>query len=359
MEFPKLKLPSDNYSVSQSIQDKKRMGSFADLFYTINRRYRQNHPVSYASYGPESLATKRNACSKINEYHEKMRCNLDLEMQEVILERNGVIDSWPDSSDGATTFDEIYPFMFDYFGEDYVASKSGKIHRKSTELIYQNHYHFPNTKEYHSLQREKDKLKQNVNEAKKRGDGAIVGFISLLLAIYLLLGLFIVVSQMFFHLGDKIFEPLYEINSQLALWANLPYTLYLIVVEFCGDSGNALIVCSGILLACYVFGVLYFLSIYSTCKSNTKARKEAKKALNALINSDHYKQVVSENEKLRKLNEEMAEQWHRAWFEWVCKAKGCVREVDDAYTKEFFDNFKEKVDNTDFNELIRKEKAKR
>ncbi|MGN1344744.1 MAG: hypothetical protein ACI4U3_09195 [Traorella sp.] len=322
MEFLKLELPSSEYNIEQSIQDKKQAGSFANQFYTVIRQYRYDNPVNYASYGKESLSTKNNACESINKYYDKIRCNIDLEMQKFIHERNGKIDSWPDSSDGVTTFKEIYPFLFDYFKDEYTVSKSGEIHRKSDQLIYQNHYHFPNTEEYNSLQDEKEKLKCNVKKAKEKGDGRFVSFISLLVAIYLLYGIFLIVSQILLHLGDKIFEFICEINGTAAILSSIPYTIYYYVIESSSDSRNFMIGCTILLLAFCLFGVLYFLSIYNTCKDNAKERKQAKKALNTFLNSDHYKQVTSENEKLRKLNEEMAEQWHKAWFEWICKVKG-------------------------------------
>ena len=37
--------------------------------------------------------------------------------------------------------------------------------------------------------------------------------------------------------------------------------------------------------------------------------------------SGRYDRIVEESKELCKPNEELAEEWHRAWFEWVCSLK--------------------------------------
>lgn len=49
--------------------------------------------------------------------------------------------------------------------------------------------------------------------------------------------------------------------------------------------------------------------------------------MKSLVNSDEYKQIVSENNRLGKNNEFMAEQWHQAWFEWVCNTYHSSKEA--------------------------------
>lgn len=78
--------------------------------------------------------------------------------------------------------------------------------------------------------------------------------------------------------------------------------------------------------------------------------------MKSLVNSDEYKQIVSENNRLRKNNEFMAEQWHQAWFEWVCSTYHSSKEAESEYEKEFMNDLGKQIQKTDFNESIKKNK---
>ncbi|MDO4474923.1 MAG: hypothetical protein Q4B75_09785 [Eubacteriales bacterium] len=358
MTFPKLTLPPKDYSLRQAYADKERAGSFASWFDTAVIRFRADDYIHYGVYEDSSdMAKKRKACEAVNKSYNDMRRCIDQHVQEAILNHDGVIDSWCDSCDDTINEAEGCLFAFDYFGEDYTITGSGTAARKSNALIYRNEYVYHNTEAYEKFQKEKDHLKNEYQLAKQAGDAGGIAFLSLVCLIYMIFQVVLIVGDLLFHLGSAIYDPLYELWGSVAMLLNTPYTIYVIIADTQAESTKFMVIFLAILLGACLIAILYLFVVYMNCRENAQKRRRAKRALNALVNSAEYRQVVAENEKLRKLNEEMAETWHRAWFNWVRSIKYAAKvPVDKKVEKEFMGNLKKNVDKADFAELINRKK---
>ena len=153
--------------------------------------------------------------------------------------------------------------------------------------------------------------------------------------------------------------------------AALPYALYSIILGiFDGLSDPMSIFCIVLLLGACLIGMLACFACFRSCNTAAKALKQAKKELNRLVKSADYIKTAAENRELRKKNEDLAEQWHRAWYQWVCSTKKAAADAQEDWPEEVRANiemmrksfnqdaFKKQVDNADFNELLRQEKQK-
>lgn len=185
-----------------------------------------------------------------------------------------------------------------------------------------------------------------------------MSILSLIGIIYMAFSIVLIPGDLFFHLGNVIFDPIYEWSGTLGMISSIPYVIYLIIMGIFDNNimDKAAIVSVGFLIILCLFGFICLYVYYSTCKKNSNNVKKAKKALKSLVNSDEYKQIVSENNRLRKNNEFMAEQWHQAWFEWVCSTYHSSKEAESEYEKEFMNDLGKQIQKTDFNESIKKNK---
>lgn len=329
-EFPTLKLPPKDYSMEDAFFDKREKGSFANRLCTVMKEYSESNKASYSYKESDGIREKKEKiCSAVNRHYNDMRCRIDQEMQAYLLEHDGNVDSWDDSTDDLISKAEDCLFVFDYFGEDYKILHSGEAKRKSSRLVYRNQYQFPGTEPYNSAERRRRVLETDVRKAREAGDGGFVRLLCLAGMIYLMVGMLAILGDLLFHLGSVTIDLLYEKNSTLGILVSIPYTVYSLIVGIFGEFGKMEIFFIVILLGACLFGFLYLLDYFKTCSKNAKALKKAKKALDSLIKSDEYRQTVSENDRLRRQNEELAEQWHRAWYAWVCSIKKSAAEATD------------------------------
>lgn len=356
MEFPTLKLPSKDYSMLHSFSDRWEAGSFSGRLSTVIREYQKTHSITYDYKESDGISQrKEKMCSAVNSYYDDLRGRVDEEMQAYILEHDGRIDSWGDSAGETVSSDEGCSFVFDYFGADYRITRSGEAVRKSPKPVYRNQYRFPGTDAYNSAEDERRSLEFGVKKAKEAGDGRFVAFLCLVGMLYLLLGMLLVLGDILFQLGSAIIDPIYEINTALGMLVSLPYTLYALIAGIFGEAGEMRIFLVVILLGACLIGFFWLLSGFKTCSEYAKALKKAKKALNCLIKSAEYKRIVAENDRLRRLNTELAEQWHRAWYDWVCTVKRSPADAAglDPSTRAVLNELGEQVGSLDFNELLR------
>lgn len=362
MEFPKLNLPPKDYSLLDSFADRNQSSTFAGKLYSVMTAYQKEHRarLTYESYDTQKQL-KEKACSTVNAYYKEMRCKIDEEMQAYILEHDGNIDSWSDS-DGDTVlrYENVgdAQFVFDYFGEDFTVTFSGNVARKSSKLIYQNHYRFPGTKKYLEAEEKRKQLENSVKNEKDTGGRAsmVLGLIGFL---YLLFGILSILGDMLFGWDGALYTFI-EANTStgIAILAGLPYVMYILIVGIFGELTDSMVVFfMVILLGACLIGMLFCFSYFSSGRKNVKALKLAKKELNRWIKSADYKKIAAENEELRKKNEDLAEQWHRAWYHWVCSIRDSAAEARTEEMKAFNDAFKEVVENTDFNALLKQKKG--
>ncbi|MGN0479453.1 MAG: hypothetical protein ACI4GO_08455 [Hominenteromicrobium sp.] len=366
MELPKLTFPPKTYSVSDSIKDQKRTSSFAwKLSAEIAAHDRKSWIDAQNAVNKKKLMP--DACKKVNEHYKRIRGQIDQGMQAYILEHDGQIDSWADSA-GETVLRhqdvESAAFVFDYFGEDYVDSSSGKAARKSSGLVYRNEYRFPGTEQYNKLEPEWERLNESVKKA-KAGCAALSGLLSLIGAVYLLFGIVSVLGDILFGFG-RVLDPIIEasdISMSISLIAALPYILYALIVGIAGEVSDPMaIFCIVLLLGACLIGMLFCFSFFKSYRKDAKALKRAKNELHQFMVSTDFKRIAAENEALCKKNEDLAEQWHRAWYRWVCSikdaAKVAPKETYEIIMDAFSSDFEKKVASADLNALIKKEKEK-
>ena len=364
MDLPKLTLPPKTYSVSDSIKDQERASTFAGELSAVISAYDRRHQAQAQDAVDKKVLTS-DACKKVNEHYKKMRGQIDQEMQTYILEHDGQIDSWADSAgEEVLRYRDVESaaFVFDYFGEDYAVSSSGKVARKSSGLVYRNAYSFPGTEAYNELEPEWHQLDDSFRKAKAACSKSS-GLLSLIGLLYLLFGIVSVLGDILFGFGS-VLDPIIEasdLSRSISIIAALPYILYsLIVGIFGGVSDRMAIFCIALLLGACLIGLLFCLSCFGQYRKNAKVRKRAKKELNAFMTRTDFKRIAAENEALRKKNEDLAEQWHRAWYRWVCSikdsAKVAPKEAYEVVMDAFKSDFEEKVASTDFNALLKQKK---
>lgn len=369
MEFPKLKLPPKGYSRAQAYDDCEKSGTFAGRLHSVMNRYEENNveKLTY-SRGAGERAIKQKACALANDHYDSLRRYIDQEMQEYILEHDGQIDSWADSTgDIEVSYYKGTRFRFDYFGADYAVSSFKKVGRTSSKLVYRNRYRFPGTEEYNEAASQREKLEEKVRDAKK-ATSTFSWIISLIGFLYCAYGVLSILGEIFFGIGEAIAAmyqsgvdgegALASVQTLVGFIIVLPVGLQALIEEIAGEIDSSGIFCTVLLIGACVVGALFCLSAFWEYNGAAKNLKRAKKELAVLLKSPGYRKTVAENDALRKSNEELAEQWHRAWYDWVCGIKDKAAEAD---TDEVFDKadeafqqaFQEKVANTDFNELLR------
>ncbi|HIT34002.1 MAG TPA: hypothetical protein IAC31_05175 [Candidatus Faecousia intestinigallinarum] len=359
MEFPKLSLPPKDYSLSDSLADKQQSATFAGKFYSVITAYQKEHSarLTYTNCDAQKQL-KENACSTINAYYREMRCKIDEEMQAYILEHHGKIDSWSDSGgDTVLRYKQVVDaqFAFDYFGEDFAVTSSGKIARKSSKLIYQNCYRFPGTKEYLAAEEKRKQLKDRVKTEKNKGGRSSL-LLSLIGFLYLLFNILFILGDMFFSCTGALDEFINS-NMGIAFLAAMPYVLYSLILGIFGElSRDMFLFFTVILLGACLIGMLLCFFCFRNSSKNVKTLKQAKKELNRWIKSADYKKIVAENEELRKKNMDLAEQWHRAWYHWVCGIKDSAEEGWTEEVEVFKNALKELAEKTDFNALLKQKK---
>lgn len=337
MEFPKLKFPPENYDHRSSLKlDKNYKPTFALKYYSAYaesfKEQKDKLRLNAMQDSPEEKAKK--ACSFMNREHKNIRCAIVQKMQEYLLQKNGVIDSWPNSCSLSTiSFKEIpgVSFQFDFFGAEYQTDGKGHIERSSSKPIFHNDYRFPGTEAYRNMMEKKTLMEKRVQEGRIKGD-KIKRFFVFLAFLYCIYAVLAILGDAFWGFGNTLLSmrPLGPVDENVGsvllnfgwLLLALPVYVYQFLQSVCGDiSGVLAVICTIVLIgACLLgaFGCQKYLSFYRKDKREyTKAKKE----LRQLLSSQEYSSVMKENEELEKGYQAMAEEWLREWFRWVCRTK--------------------------------------
>lgn len=335
MEVTKLKLPPKEYRFMDSFLAEKRAGTFAHTFRAalaeIEDSPEGDLTVNYNRGGSkEDIANE--VCRTVNTYHDKLREKLDLKMQEYLLAHNGVIDSWPDpASLVSRTFTRTgkTPFVFDYFGEDYVSDEFGDVARRSPDLIYRNAYKYPAKKPLQALLEKSQSLQQDA-AAGKQNRAILPRLGYTLIFLYCVFGIISILGEVFWGRGQALVdwpnawgmeEGAWLLAAEI-LWlvVTLPLRLYLFVLEFF-PLDILHVIAPLAFLGFLLFWVYIFGSILLEMSKLSRKGRKAQKKLNALPASLEYQQASQEEEEEKRVieyNEKLAEQWHRAWYQWAC-----------------------------------------
>lgn len=331
MEFPKLTLPPEDFTVMDSRVAELTPGTFANKFHELLSEYEKEGVTAHAKEGAPKVVLSMSVCQAVNDHFQTLRKKLDREMQRFLLEHDGVIDSWPHPESYtilSSRWAKHDPMVFDYFGTDYEALDDCHVTRKSDQRIYRYEYYFEETKPFQKMLAKEEDLKRQVVAGKAHRNP--------LVPLGLVLGLLFCVFQALSILGEAFFgtgkdvvtllrssiqpvEGVLGFLEDAALYfLALPTKIYLGVGSFFQGFLYTMI---GIVLA--AFCLLGAYACYCFLSDRWKYIQDGKKAakeLKALPTSPEYlnaKQDEEDDEILALLNNELAKQWHRAWYEWV------------------------------------------
>ena len=132
-----------------------------------NARYNQMQEGYYRKYVLRDF---------VNQVANELKERLAQIMQEYIIGKNGLVDSWPHPRylqyfhtgiESIDDLDRIY-FDFDYFGNDIEEGK-----RYSTSTAYQNHYHLPKSEEYADYLARLSEAEETIGLGFKEGIGDV------------------------------------------------------------------------------------------------------------------------------------------------------------------------------------------
>lgn len=317
MDLPELKLPEKK--TFYRLPGNKEETTLASKVRAYLLEHMHDCSISYLK-GTSKEDLLFDACHVINRKHEEFRREIALIMQEHIIANHGAVDSYPAPHPGtAVTFNiEGYDtaHIFDYFGADYVIGKQG-LERKTDKLIYRNAYKSSDTKEYVELMAKAKELEEEVQETAKHRNrlAAILFFIGF---VYLAYFLPVFILDIAFGAGKELIERFVDYGADnswylISLMAALPYK---IVDALFGLPKSVIPILCLAVGALALFGIVFCFFGFKESHEDNKAYSRAKAAKSKLVYSPEYKKTVKENLEQRRENERLAEQWHRAWFEW-------------------------------------------
>lgn len=342
MEFTKLTFPPENYRrLSDPGQGEHVAESFAEKYdEAVTGCLAAGSHCTGPEKGklflgqliedPEERAKK--TCANINEFFKETRQKTVQEMQEYLIQHNGVVDSWPDPACKIIFHYFDAPgveFQFDFFGAEYVSDGKGNVKRASSKPVFYNDYHFPDTEDYLKMKEKESLLEKRVKEGKFKGD-RIPRFFAFLGFLYCIYAALAVVGDVFFDFGNTLLSivpqsPVGESVQSLIMnvgWLLLALPVYIsqFLGSVCGDiSGILEIISIIILIGVCLLGAFCFQKYLAFYRKDRKEYNKAKKGLEKLRGSREYSRVMQENAALKKENEAMAEQWLREWYDWVCR----------------------------------------
>jgi len=280
----------------------------------------------------DEVVVTKDECTTFNLLFDNMRGVAAHTIQEYLIQHKGVVDAWPVWSAKCSYSimgQKGEKYAFDYFGDTYEVTEKGEVRRKSDKFIYRNEYKFHGTPEYQKITDRKNELKSRLEVARHQysllyhvGGAALFG--------YMLLAIANIVADMAFGFGSilaKFFDAVQAATAgnflgkaaqvvQFILM--LPVYLHMLLKHFLGGRTAywvAAVLLLGIcaMLACFVW------TYYKSYRPKAKEVRQAKRKYQELVGSQEYKRVLKENEEERKKQEAFAEEWHRAWYDWVCK----------------------------------------
>ena len=358
-EYPKLKFPQQQTLERAQMERWYGSGeSFAGTVYAAMRdgEKEANKEIGSFSwrndshfYALESLATT------VNGAYDLVRSKICDAAEKYLLEHDGIIDVWPDAvgegvhqltREDAET-EKTYPvgtFIFEYFGDDYVEKLGGLLRRKKENFVYRSGLYTKGS--YWTLDRaisedspKSKKLKKEMEEAQGKTNslatlGTLVGIP------YFALGALCILACMFFGFGDVITALLASLERMpadsalrtvlniLYIVAFLPGILYGCIAMLEGKLYWILTVL--LLLACAGGAVLCFFGYREFHELSVLAR-QAKKEYRDYMGNEKYKTQMREKREALTKQAEFAEEWQRAWYDWICsvrKAPDTTEELD-------------------------------
>lgn len=333
MEFPKLTLPPKDFTLMDSRVAEFTPGTFANKFHTLLSEYEKEVVTAHAKENAPEIVLSMSVCQAVNDHFQTLRKKLDREMQRFLLEHDGVIDSWP-HPESYTVLSSRWakhdPMVFDYFGANYEAMDDCHVKRKSDQRIYRYEYYFEETKPFQKMLAKEEDLKRQVIAGRAH--------LNPLVPLGLVLGLLFCVLQALSILGEAFFGTGKEVVTLLLWWPNqpvdgilgflkdaglyflaLPTNIYLNIVGYFFQGFLYTVI--GIVLAAFCLLGAYACYCFLSDRWNyVREGKKAAKELKTFPTSPEYlkaKQDEENDEILALLNNELAKQWHRAWYEWV------------------------------------------
>lgn len=324
MDLPELELPESNLSRNFLDASKATLANKVDEYIKTNV---DNSNINYSTCFSDSEKVKKDTmCQEINKVYSDHRRNIAELMHQHIISSGGVADSYPTpysmqiySFSGYEDFDTKHSFS--YFTDDYIVGEKGLKH-KTDGLVYRNGYEFPGTKEYNELM-EKEKALDKVIDRSRKGGSKPLEILAVLGFIYLLYGLLAIILDVSFGIGE---EQIYSFGHRAegSAWfilyfiLEIPYSIagLLLSLPKIIRVISTIFVCGVIL-----FGMAYCAIGHKIESSFNKGYKSAKKTKKKLLQSSEYARIVKENNEQKQANEQLAEQWHQAWFRWY---KECV-----------------------------------
>ena len=332
MDFPKLTLPPRDFTAADSRIAESTPGTFAHKFHTLLSEYDNIKLMATASEYSLDIDKASSVCNTVNEHYQWLREKLDQEMQSFLLEQNGRIDSWPSSishtvrtSDWAQDDDMV----FDYFGTDYISAEGGHIERCPPQRAYQNLYDYREKKPFQKMLAKEEDLKRQVKAGKAHRNPLV--FLGLMLGfLYCIFAALSILGEVFFRTGEPLVARLRSIpntegvlgflgGAGLYLLA-LPVRLFLGIQYF--FQGIFSIVIGIVFVMVCLLGAYFFYATLMDRWEMVRLGKKAAAEAKALPTSPEYFQARQDEEdekNLGPLNEELAEEWHQAWYNWVCK----------------------------------------
>lgn len=265
-------------------------------------------------------------------------------MQQYVLDHGGVIDSWPDPVSVWTKSSDLAEgtrFVFDYFGEDYTADLFGGASRRSPDLIYRNTYDYPYDR---PLEKRRELLEQ-VAETGKRERGFLPRLGYALVVLYCLFGAASILAELIAGKGQALMDlpnqwgtgedVLSLVVGGLWFVLTLPLRLYLFAMDFFRNFPTDLIfiLIPILFLGFLLFWVYIFGSTLVKMSKAARRGKTAQKKLDALLQSPEYRQARQREEE----EKQMAEAWHRAWYDWLRSVRPKAVEYRDQDGEEALD----------------------
>lgn len=320
MEFPTLKFPKPHDRLEA--RKKYELGlldpdGFAATYFDTLKRAEEEMKLGYAYekseddwWRAEASNKKEAYCKRVNEEHKNIREKIDRKMQNYLLSHDGRIDFWPDGSGFQVLSAEYDTFYFHYFGPTYETSYlnfSDKAHRWRPGLEYFNMYVSaisPGSKQYKADEK-KEFLKKRMDESKSLAKDigkhysvkvaalAIVGLLLSFVAVSLLLNL--------------LFDVQGPVMRLLTAGGTVTPTLKSRII----------------FLVLSIVGVWGCIGKYLENRDFKSGGKEEEQEYQEYINGPYERELNAEKERearktqAQKKDIKLAEEWHRAWFEWA------------------------------------------
>lgn len=324
MEFPTLKFPKPHGKLEARTRYELGLldpDGFAATYFDTLKRAEEEMRTGYGYYEGYK---KEAICERINEEYQIIRKKIDRKMQDYLLSHDGRIDFWPDGSGSHVLSAEIYEFYFHYFGPPYQFDYTGRFHRCSPGLWHHNEYVSalkPGSDQYKADEK-KELLKKRMDGSKRLAKDtrkhyavkvavlAVAGFLLSFVAVSLLLNL--------------LFDVQGPVMRLLTFGGEIRITLTARIV----------------FLALSVLGVWGCIGKYLENRDFKNGGKEQEREYLEYINGPYERELNAEKEReaqktqARKRDIKLAEEWHRAWFEWAKQVgdfpKDAVYDTEDA-----------------------------